>query len=155
MTRIPGIPFRYSLPEKTGSFSLIMLFGLALLYVQRYKSNMYSAKNKKKDTVKTLSHTMRILRPIQTSTTGPANRAKNCSNLHIYREGETTGPDPTLSDGTKSKCELCQEFDLSKNSTSSEKFDCILMRFKPSVPVCLYSTERDIYVSGDIRTHGI
>ncbi len=152
---IPGITFTDLLPSKTGSFSLKVLFGVAMLYyVLRYKSNTYPAKNKENDIMKTLNHTMRILRPIQTLTTGPPNRTENGSDLHISREQETTGLEPTLSNATESRCELCQEFDLSKNSTSSEKFDCILMRFKPSVPVCLYSTKRDIYVSGNLRGHG-
>ncbi len=161
---IPGITFKHLLPGKTGSIALIVISCLTMLYAwyaQPYKSNTCSGNCRDKDTIEKLKQTIRILRPIQTSTTWPPNRAENGSNHHISRERETTGTErettgtaPTLNDGAKSSCKLCQEFDLSKNSTSSETFDCILMRFKPSVPICLYSTKRDIYVSRRLRKRG-
>ena len=148
----------YILPSgkrgRVAAFKVVLL-GLALLYAYQYTSGVYSGANKAENQIETKNQRIKALRPTLTSNADHSSRLKNGSILldHISREQAVQETDIKPKDGT-SNCHLCQQFDLTENSTTSETFECVLMKFNPSVPICLYETEKDIFVSGDLRRHG-
>ncbi len=74
---------------------------------------------------------------------------------HVSTSRQTPAP-ITLTNLTITEipqCHVCHVVDL--NTSTSEGFDCVLMKFEPRTPVCLYSSKRDIYVSRSLKMSGV
>ena len=69
------------------------------------------------------------------------------SSQYIRHAIITNQPVPTP------RCPQCNVFDLSKSN--NVELECIQMKISPPSPICLYPDEKDIYVSANLKKHGM